>query len=583
LTRVVRRTTAIDPDELPTVWHPVVRRVLAARGIASADDLDMRLAGLANPNRMTDGPRAAGLIADVIQAGGRILVVGDFDADGATSCALAVRALRALGALSASYLVPNRFEYGYGLSPEIAAIAAEKSPDLVITVDNGITSHAGVSALEQAGIPVVVTDHHLPADSLPDASAVVDPNRADDPHPGTSLAGVGVVFHVMLGVRAYLREQGWFASQDEPALAELLDLVALGTVADVVALDRTNRILVEQGLRRIRAGVGVPGIRALLERAGRDAGNLSASDLGYAVAPRLNAAGRLDDMTVGIECLLADDMDHAGELATSLDGLNRERQRIEGRMRDEAIASVETLRGQFDDGTLPAGLCVSSADWHEGIVGIVAGRLKDYFRRPVVALAPSGDGEALKGSARSIAGVHMRDVLASVDARYPGVIQRFGGHAMAAGLTIPWGCRDDFETAFTQVVAEWVSPEILQGCLYDDGALAPEDFTQELAATLRTFAPWGEGFPEPVFSNHFRIQQRRVVGDRHLKMVVLPEGDGPSVEAIAFNALDYGWDSVGPEAMLTYRLDINRYRGRERLQLVVEDIQDTRHRSPEVR
>jgi len=574
LTRLVRRPLASDPDDLPAAWHPVVRRVLAARGITSAEDLAMRPAALASPDRLTDGSRAAGLIADVIRDGGAILVVGDFDADGATSCALAVRALRSLGARSASYLVPNRFEYGYGLSPEIATVALAQGPDVVVTVDNGITSHPGVSLLEDAGVPVVVTDHHLPGESLPDASAVVDPNRDDDPHPGKSLAGVGVVFHVMLAVRAYLREAGWFATREEPALAELLDLVALGTVADVVTLDGTNRILVEQGLRRLRAGACVPGIRALIDLAGRDTDRLNAADLAFAVAPRLNAAGRLDDITVGIECLLCDDLEQAAELAHRLDALNRERRRIEARMRDEAIATVEALQDQFEGDSLPAGLCVCADDWHQGIVGIVAGRVKDYFRRPVVALAPTPDGGALKGSARSIAGVHMRDVLASIDARYPGVIERFGGHAMAAGLTLPTAQREAFETAFDQIVAERIGPEIRQGWLYCDGPLAPEDFSCELAATLRTVAPWGEGFPEPLFSNRVRIQQRRVVGERHLKLVVAPEGNGPTLDAIAFNALDYGWETIGQEALLTYRLDLNYYRGRERLQLVVEHIHD---------
>lgn len=573
MTRLVPRPLKADPDGLPSDWHPVVRRVLAARGISRADQLDMGLHRLASPAALADCDEAARCIAATVRDRGRILVLGDFDADGATSCALAVRALRAMGAREVDYLVPDRFAYGYGLSPAIAEVARERQPALVITVDNGITSHDGAAALKAAGIPVVITDHHLPGDGLPPAAAIVNPNRADDGHPGKALAGVGVIFHVMLQVRAVLREQAWFGAAGEPGMAELLDLVALGTVADLVPLDATNRILAEQGLRRIRSGAAAPGILALLAVAGRQADRINTADLGFAVAPRLNAAGRLDDMAVGIECLLTDDRDQAASLAERLDDLNRDRRAIESRMRDDAMAAVESLRERLGDSEPPAGLCLHSADWHEGVVGLVAGRVKEHFHRPVVALAPTGDGSVLKGSGRSIPGVHIRDVLTTVDARYPGIMERFGGHAMAAGLSLRTEQQEAFREAFQEVVAESVSPEILANELAIDGALEAPDFTLGLACTLRTLVPWGEGFPEPRFSNAFRIRERRVVGGRHLKLRVTLDDSGPVLDAIAFNALDRGWSDPGEKARLTYRLDVNRYRGRDRLQLVVDHIQ----------
>jgi len=572
--RLVRRQAKTDPDHLPSQWHPVVRQVLAARGVSASDELDVGLNRLVRPSVLSDCERAAAFIADALERNDAILFVGDFDTDGATSCALAVRALRAMGADHAEYLVPNRFEYGYGLSPAIASVALAREPALVVTVDNGVSSHQGVALLEDAGVPVVVTDHHLPGDELPRASALVNPNREGDAHPGKSLAGVGVIFHVMLELRSQLRARGWFDRRSEPGMAELLDLVALGTVADVVPLDSTNRILVEQGMRRIRSGRAVAGIDALLRLAGRDRDQLNASDLGFAVAPRLNAAGRLDDMAVGIECLLCDDPAEADRIAQRLDAYNRERRRIETRMRDQAVAAVAQLQQRVGDGAAPAGLCVYSAEWHEGVVGIVAGRVKEHFHRPVVAFAPSGESGELKGSGRSIPGVHMRDLLAAIDTAQPGLIRRFGGHAMAAGLSLAADQFEAFEAAFREAVAERASSETLSGCLYHDGALQADCFTRELATTLRVFVPWGQGFPEPVFRNCFRICERRVVGERHLKFVVKPADSGPKLDAIAFNAMDRGWDSVSDDAILAYRLDVNRYRGRDRLQLVVEHVQD---------
>ena len=571
--RIERRPTITEPDALPPEIPPVLRRIYAARGVADASALDRGLGGLAAPDELSSLDRAAALVADEVEQGGRILIVGDFDADGATSCALAIRALRAMGATDPDYLVPNRFDYGYGLSPEIVAVARQRAPNLIVTVDNGISSIAGVAAANDAGIPVLVTDHHLPGESLPAATAVVNPNLPGDAFPSKALAGVGVIFYVMLAVRGVLRERGWFRRRGlaEPNLAEQLDLVALGTVADVVPLDRNNRILVEQGLRRIRAGRVCPGLEALLTIAGRDPRRLVASDLAFAAGPRLNAAGRLEDMAVGIECLLSDGPARAQELAAMLDGLNRQRREIEGRMRDDAMAAVDTMLERLG-GPLPPALCLADDEWHQGVIGIVASRIKEHCHRPVIAFAPSGDDE-LKGSARSIPGLHIRDALERVSGRHPGLIPRFGGHAMAAGLSLAASDLDRFRDAFETVVSEVITDRDLEGVVRTDGPLAPAEFTLELAETLRTAGPWGQGFPEPVFDNPFRIEARRVVGERHLKLRVRPDPDGPLVDAIAFNALDRGWDAVGARATLAYRLDVNEYRGKRSLQLMVEHIE----------
>jgi len=571
--RIERRPTITEPDALPPEIPPVLRRIYAARGVADASALDRGLGGLAAPDELSSLDRAAALVADEVEQGGRILIVGDFDADGATSCALAIRALRAMGATDPDYLVPNRFDYGYGLSPEIVAVARQRAPNLIVTVDNGISSIAGVAAANDAGIPVLVTDHHLPGESLPAATAVVNPNLPGDAFPSKALAGVGVIFYVMLAVRGVLRERGWFRRRGlaEPNLAEQLDLVALGTVADVVPLDRNNRILVEQGLRRIRAGRVCPGLEALLTIAGRDPRRLVASDLAFAAGPRLNAAGRLEDMAVGIECLLSDGPARAQELAAMLDGLNRQRREIEGRMRDDAMAAVDTMLERLG-GPLPPALCLADDEWHQGVIGIVASRIKEHCHRPVIAFAPSGDDE-LKGSARSIPGLHIRDALERVSGRHPGLIPRFGGHAMAAGLSLAASDLERFRNAFETVVSEMITDRDLEGVVRTDGPLAPAEFTLELAETLRTAGPWGQGFPEPVFDNPFRIEARRVVGERHLKLRVRPDPDGPLVDAIAFNALDRGWDAVGARATLAYRLDVNEYRGKRSLQLMVEHIE----------
>lgn len=569
--RLERRAITGDPDRMPPDWHPVLRRVYAARGIDGPADLSTALATLANPATLGGADAAAALLAEAVQGDQRVLFVGDFDADGATSCAVGLRALRAMGATNVDYLVPNRFEYGYGLSPEIVEVARERSPDIIVTVDNGISSLDGVAAARDAGIRVIVTDHHLPGPTLPSADAIVNPNCHGDPFPSKALAGVGVVFYVMAALRRRLAAADWFDANGmaPPNLAAFLDLVALGTVADVVPLDRTNRTLVQQGLARIRAGQGCPGIQALLDVSGRTAARVVASDLGFALGPRLNAAGRLDDMSVGIECLLSDDPAHARGLAERLDGLNRERREIEGRMKAEAVAHVDELVAKMGDDGVPPGLCLAHPDWHQGVIGIVASRVKERFHRPVIAFAPAGEEGRLKGSARSIPGLHMRDLLERIDTLNPGLIPRFGGHAMAAGLSLPEAHLERFREAFVETVKSWVSASDLDATVLTDGTLAPDELTLELAARLRNGGPWGQAFPEPVFEGTFAVRERRIVGGSHLKLRLSPVEGGPVVDAIAFGGADHGWDDLDGAVRAAYRLDVNAYRGRERLQLVV--------------
>ena len=572
----IRRRT-VDPalmEALPAELHPVLRRVYAGRRVADAAELQHGLADLQPPGRLGGLDEAAALLAEVLSEGGLTVVVGDFDADGATGSAVAVRALRAMGG-RVEHLVPNRFRFGYGLSPELVAVARELGPSLILTVDNGVSSLRGVRAARAAGIRVLVTDHHLPGPELPAADAIVNPNIPGDPFPSKALAGVGVVFYVMSALRARLRELGWFARHGlpEPRLAELLDLVALGTVADVVPLDRNNRILVEQGLRRLRARRGCPGIMALLQVAGREPERAVASDLGFAVGPRLNAAGRLEDMSLGIECLVTDDADRAAALARELDGLNRQRREIEGQMTEQALASLEPLGRELEQGRPPAALCLFDADWHQGVVGILASRLKERLHCPVIAFAPA-DGGLIKGSARSIPGLHVRDALARLEAGHPGLIQRFGGHAMAAGLTLRPADLPVFREAFEAAVLEALGGEPPTLEMLTDGALSPADLELDLAAVLRTGGPWGQGFPEPRFDNGFRVRSRRVVGERHLRLgLEHVEGGGQAVPAIAFNALEAGWDAMPDSVHAVYRLDVNRYRGQDSLQLVVEALQ----------
>ena len=570
---IVRRSVADAAHELPAQLHPVLRRVYLARRLRSARELECSLDGLLPYTALQGIDGAVELLVDALHGQKRQLIVADFDADGATSCAVAVRALRLLGARDVRYVVPNRFHYGYGLTPEIVAVAAEQQPDLLITVDNGISSVEGVAAAKARGMRVLITDHHLPGERLPEADAIVNPNQPDDAFASKALAGVGVIFYVMLALRARLREERWFAQSGiaEPKLAELLDLVALGTVADVVPLDHNNRILVSQGLARIRAGRCCAGIRALLEVAGRDARQLVAADLGYAVGPRLNAAGRLEDMSLGIACLLADDMTQARAMAARLDELNHERRAIELRMQADALEGLAGLRLSEEDSSLPFGLCLYQTHWHQGVIGILASRIKDRLHRPVIAFA-QGEAGQLKGSARSVAGVHIRDVLDAVAARHPGLVSKFGGHAMAAGLSLPMEHLAAFSAAFDQEVRAHLAPEDLRGVILSDGELAPQELGLDLANLLRGAGPWGQAFPEPVFDGRFEIIQRRAVGERHLKMVVKAPGDERVFDAIAFNTADADWPAHTTHVQLAYKLDVNEFRGQRGAQLLVEHI-----------
>ncbi len=538
---------------------PRLARIFAARGLASAAELEGALASLVPPEALTHADGAARLLAHAIERGERLLVVADYDADGATACALAVRALRAMGA-QADYLVPNRFEHGYGLTPEIVEEAARRAPAILVTVDNGIAAVEGVARANELGMRVLVTDHHLPGPRLPEAACIVNPNQAGCSFPSKHLAGVGVVFYVLLALRAELRARGAFASRAEPQLAGLLDLVALGTVADVVPLDANNRILVAQGLARIRAGRGCAGISALLQVAGRDARTASAHDLGFAVGPRLNAAGRLEDMALGIECLLADAPARALELAARLDALNRERREIEVGMQESALALL---------GTIEAGeaytLSIHRDEWHAGVVGLLAARLKDRFHRPVFAFASDGAG-GLKGSGRSIPGLHLRDALDLVDKRHPGLLRRFGGHAAAAGASLGAERLGQFRDAFEAVARERLTPADLLRRIECDGALAAAEMSLDFARLIRAQV-WGQGFPEPRFAGRFEVQAQRVVGERHLKLTV-------GLEGRRFSAMRFGSPDPLPDSIhAVYRLDVNEYQGSAALQLVVEHAQ----------
>ena len=569
---IVRRTCA-SAEQLPADLHPVLRRVYAARAVETADDLDYSLDQLIPPAALSGLPAAVDLLVAAITGRQRVVIVGDFDADGATSCALCMRALRALGVTEVHYLVPNRFEYGYGLTPEIVIVAAGLQPDLIMTVDNGISSIDGVAAARQQGIKVLITDHHLPGEQLPAADAIVNPNNVGDSFASKNLAGVGVAFYVMLALRARLREQGWFDREAiaEPNLAQYLDLVALGTVADVVQLDHNNRILVQQGVQRMRAGHCVPGIRALLEAGGRSLSRLVSTDLGFTVGPRLNAAGRLEDMSLGIECLLSDDPAAASHMAARLDTLNRERKDIESDMQSRALEAIANLK--LDDKQLPVGLCLFDPDWHQGVIGILAARIKERFHRPVVAFARSGNGE-IKGSARSVSGLHIRDALDAVAAHHPGMIAKFGGHAMAAGLSLPEDQYPAFAAAFDEEVSRQLSRDDLNGVIYSDGELSAQELSLETAQLLRDASPWGQGFPAPVFEGDFTVLSHRVVGQRHLKMTLSPEQGDCQIDGIAFNTevLPRGSQRVH----MAYRLDVNEYRGSVTPQLIVEHMEARR-------
>ena len=561
-----------EAADLPANLPPLLRRLYASRGVRSAGELERSVKGMLSWQQLSGIDNAVALLYRALQEELRIVVVGDFDADGATSTALSVLALRALGCGNVTCLVPNRFDDGYGLSPEVVDQAHARGAQMILTVDNGISSHAGVDRAHELGIPVLVTDHHLPGETLPAAEAIVNPNLRDCTFPSKSLAGVGVAFYLMLALRAHLRDQGWFAARGlvEPNLAELLDLVALGTVADVVPLDANNRILTWQGLSRIRAGKCRPGIKALLEIANRDAQKLAASDLGFALGPRLNAAGRLDDMSVGVALLLCDNVGEARVLASELDALNQTRKEIEQGMQAEALALCEKLERSSE--TLPGGLAMYHPEWHQGVVGILASRIKERFHRPVIAFAPAGDG-LLKGSGRSIQGLHMRDALERLDTLYPGMMLKFGGHAMAAGLSLEASRFEEFQQRFGDLVTEWLDPALLQGEVVSDGPLSPVEMTLEVAEMLRDAGPWGQMFPEPLFDGRFRLLQQRIVGERHLKVMVEPVGGGPLLDGIAFNVDTTIWPDNGVrEVTLAYKLDVNEFRGNRSLQLIIDDI-----------
>ncbi|RDL42791.1 single-stranded-DNA-specific exonuclease RecJ [Marinomonas piezotolerans] len=570
--RILKRALTTQASEFPAHFPETLARIYLARGVSNPSELEYKLSSLEHPKRFFDIKNAATILADAIEHGQRILIVGDFDADGATSTTLGILAMRAMGAVDPQYLVPNRFEYGYGLTPEIVALATELEPDVLVTVDNGIASIDGVAAAKAAGMKVVVTDHHLPGDTLPNADAIVNPNHPECGFSSKALAGVGVIFYVMSALRAELTQRGWFEREHipRPNMADYLDLVALGTVADVVALDANNRILVQQGLQRIKEGHARPGILALLELGGRDYSRVKATDLGFVVGPRLNAAGRLDDMSIGIECLLSDQAMLAGSYAEQLDHLNRERKSIESDMKQQAERYLLSL----DEGNdLPNGMCFYQADWHQGVIGILASRMKEKCHRPVIAFAKTDEG-LLKGSARSIPGVHIRDALDLLAKRHPHLLSKFGGHAMAAGMSINEADYPDFAEAFDHIITEWVTPEQLEATIYTDGELAGEDFSLEFAELLRAAGPWGQAFPEPCFDGVFELLQQRIVGQKHLKLTLREPKTGLLIDGIHFFAdLDL-WPSTAQKAHLVYKLDVNEFRGQRNLQLLIDHITD---------
>jgi single-stranded-DNA-specific exonuclease len=568
---VIRRAASAAALAAARTPTELLSRLYSNRGLDGAEESAPGLSALHPADALRGIDQAVDLLVHHIRAGGHLLIVSDYDADGATGGALAVRGLRSLGAAQVSYLIPSRFAFGYGLSPAVVDAAAPRRPNLLITVDNGIAGVAGVARAAELGIPVLVTDHHLPGERLPDAAAILNPNQPGCTFPSKHLAGVGVVFYLLVAARARLREQGWFgAGRAEPNLADLLDLVALGTVADVVTLDRNNRILVEQGLRRIRAGRCSPGVRALLTIGGRDPSRATATDLAFVAAPRLNAAGRIEDMSVGVECLMTDDPQVAAELASRLDALNRRRREIEGEMKDAAESSLAGLC--LDGATLPPGLCLFGEDWHQGVSGIVAARIRERYHRPVIAFANGGDG-FLRGSARSVEGVHVRDLIALVDRQDPGLIERFGGHAMAAGLSIRPEALSRFREAFAEAVRTVVGDRPPQPEIASDGALPQQLMTLETAETLRVAGPWGKGFPEPRFDGTFDVLSARLVGERHLKLRLAGSAaeDGP-IEAIGFN-LGEQLAEAGGAVRLAYRLDVNDFRGNRSAQLILEHLE----------
>ena len=567
---IVRRE--VTGASLSSDLHPVIDRIYRGRNIANLDDLENGLKGLTHFNVLKGMPQAAQILANAVVQNKRIIIVGDFDADGATSTSVCILALRAMGYQNVDFLVPNRFDFGYGLSVPIVDEAAKQRAEVIVTVDNGISCIDGVTHAKSLGMQVVVTDHHLPGDVLPPADAIVNPNQPGCEFPSKNLAGVGVAFYIMLALKAELQQQGHFerAGLAPPNLASLLDIVAVGTVADVVVLDKNNRILVHQGLQRIRAGKCRPGIKALVEVANRDCAHLTSTDLGFVVGPRLNAAGRLDDMSQGIACLLEDETIQARMIAAELDALNKERREIETGMKAQAETVLEQMA--LDEGDMPSALVVYREDFHQGVIGIVAGRLKEKYLKPVIAFAHQDD-EIIKGSARSIPGVHIRDVLDEVNTRYPGVIEKFGGHAMAAGLSLPVAKLQDFEQAFVDIARAHMAKLDGNHALLSDGDLSSKELCLPFAHLLRQAGPFGQGFESPLFDGEFALLDQRLVGQKHLKMVLKSDGAN-EVDAIAFNVDLKSWpNAMVKRVHVAYRLDINVFRGQETVQLIVEQIE----------
>ena len=567
LLKIVRRPPAeagVWSDDTP----PLLQRLYAARGAATREQALPRLAQLHAPELLGGMHKAVALLAAAIAGNQRILIVGDFDCDGATACAVGVRGLRMLGATDVVHAVPNRMVHGYGLSPSLVEELAPLQPQLLVTVDHGIACHAGIAAAKAQGWQVLVTDHHLPGEKLPPADAIVDPNVEGDAFPSKALAGVGVIFYVLMALRRHLRGQGAFNAATEPDLLSLLDLVAVGTVADLVPLDDNNRALVGAGLRRLRAGKGCAGLRALIEVSGRDAGRLTSSDIGFAIAPRLNAAGRLEDMALGIELLLTEDSGKAREIAALLEEINAERRAVQQIMTDDAEQAVSRVL-LADDGRRPVAVCLFDSEWHPGVVGLVASKMKDRLHRPVIAFAPAEPGSAaLRGSARSISGFHIRDALAAVHAARPGLMDRFGGHAMAAGLSLPLERLEEFRAVFEQQVQSTLDPALLQQQLLSDGELSAAELDFNHAEALRLAGPWGQGFPEPLFDGHFEVLKWRVLKERHLKLELRRPGIAAPLNAIHFG----GWTGTAPAARvhIAYRLVSDDYRGGGAIQLIVE-------------
>ncbi|MEF1200299.1 single-stranded-DNA-specific exonuclease RecJ [Vibrio owensii] len=574
----IQRRPEPDLSLLPDSIPAILKRIYINRGITDVAQLETSVRGLHSYQQLGGIDKAVELLFQAIDKKKRIIVVGDFDADGATSSALSVLALRMLGSNNVDYLVPNRFEDGYGLSPEVVDQALELGAEMIMTVDNGVSSIEGVRYAKENGITVLVTDHHLPGQVLPDVDAMVNPNLDSCAFPSKALAGVGVAFYLMMALCVYMRKQNWFAQQgmQEPKLMELIDLVALGTVADVVPLDENNRILVHQGLQRIRAGKARPGIQALIEVAKRDARRLVASDFGFALGPRINAAGRLDDMSFGVELLMCNNIHAARRMASELDGLNQTRKEIEEGMKQEAMAFCERL--QFGENSeLPYGLALFQRDWHQGVIGILASRIKEKFHRPVIAFADGGEG-TIKGSCRSIPGLHMRDALDFIDTQNPGLIIKFGGHAMAAGLTIKEQDFERFSRLFDDVVKKELDEAALKGVIMSDGELKPEEFSMHVAEQLRSGGPFGQAFPEPIFDGEFKVLHQKLVGEKHLKMMLEPLYKGhPTnvmIDGIAFNVDLRRWPDASVKTVrLAYKLDVNEFRGNQSLQLMIDHIE----------